>query len=101
MRFWCALVLTAAACNGHATGSGQVGYGAPTIEVTVDGVHLGPTAPDPGSSATLVDTRDQFAQITDSQLHVFAGSSVAGATCQLAFEQFGQGVAGIHVGGYQ
>src|SRR5438067_13067801 len=109
MRWWCALAwfaaagcaaFFAAACNGHATG-GPVGFGGPALEVTIDGVHLGPAAPDPGSSATLADTKDQFAQIVDSQLHVLAASSQAGATCQLQFEQFGDRVGGIHVGGYQ
>ncbi|HZS37027.1 MAG TPA: hypothetical protein VFF06_09375 [Polyangia bacterium] len=107
MRLVCAQLLSSAAllwfaasCNGHATG-GPVGFSGPTLEVTVDGTHLGPGLPDPGSSASLADTRDQFAQITDSQFRVFAGSTQAGATCQLSFEQFGENVAGIHAGGYQ
>jgi hypothetical protein len=99
MRYCCALLLFAASCNGHATG-GPVGFGGPALEVTIDGIRLGPAAPDPGSSASLVDTKNQFAQISDSQFRIFAGSAPAGATCQLAFEQFGDGVSGIHAGGY-
>lgn len=96
MKSCCALAVAylAAACNGHG-GTGPVGYGGPALEVTIDGIHLGPAAPDPGSSVSLIDTKNQLAQVTDSQLRILAGSTAAGATCQLGFERFGDGITPI------
>src|SRR4030095_6416627 len=72
---------------------GGFGFTSPTLEVTVNGVHLGPAAPDPGSSASLVNTRDPGSnRITDSQFHVSATSQVGGGGCQLAFDRFGDGI---------
>ena len=80
-------------------GTGSNGFGQPTLEVTVDGVHLGPAAPDPGSSASLIDQQDPSAG-AQSQLNVQITSSSAGATCQLSFERFGMDAAPIGFGAY-
>src|SRR4051794_29833721 len=39
-------------------GGTTVGFSAPTLELTISGVHFGPMAPDPGAFVDLVTTRD-------------------------------------------
>ncbi len=93
---WIAAALLLPACfppGGGTTTGGQVGFGGPMLEVTIDGNRLGPALPDPGSTANLVDTRDQLGQIATSDWSLLAASSVAGATCNLHLQRYGNGVA--------
>jgi hypothetical protein len=78
-------------------GSGAVGYSAPTLEVTVNGVHFGPAAPDPGAFADLVVTRDASGNAMGGSFRL--GASVGSAGCALAFDRYGSGV-GLGVGMY-
>lgn len=105
------LALLLAACDffpnqgdGGATsdGGGQFGYGKPTLEVTIAGVHFGPSAPDPGSRADYVNTRDSFTgRVTGSTFQAQASSSASGASCAVAVRRAGDGVDPIRVGAYQ
>jgi hypothetical protein len=102
MRIALGLALTLCSCHGATGGMGAYGFGGPTVEITVDGQHLGPAAPDPGAGASLVDTRDPASgAVTDSRFAATVASSSAGATCQLSFDRFGDGIPPIGVGYYQ
>lgn len=82
-----------------ADGGGQYGYSSPTLELTVNGVHFGPGAPDPGAGASLVTTRDATTgRITGASFRLAA--SLGSAGCQLAFDRYGDGAA-IRVGQYR
>jgi hypothetical protein len=80
---------------------GYVGPGAPSVEVTVDGTHVGPWTADATSYADLATTRDDAGQIvtTDLLIHVAsaAGSNPA-ASCDLHFDRFGMNVPGFAAG---
>src|SRR2546423_11161457 len=81
---------TAGAGGGSADG-GLVGFNVPTLELTVNGVHFGPSAPDPGAYADLVtmyDTTTGRAKGASFRLNVNLGS----AGCALAFDRYGDGV---------
>jgi hypothetical protein len=98
-----ALVMAAAAgCGGMAPSSGSTGsygFGTPTLEVTVNGVHFGPAAPNPGSAADLNTMRDALGASSGSTFSFSA--SAAGATCAGALQRFGMGAAPIVAAGYQ
>ena len=80
----------------------QYGFGKPTLEVTISGVHFGPSAPDPGSRADLVTNRDSFTgRASDTTLRVSASSSASGASCAIAVHRAGDDVAPLGPGGYQ
>jgi hypothetical protein len=101
-----ACVLLAAACGGAggADGgpTGPTGFGTPTLEVTVNGVHSGPTAPDPTSSASLVDARDATTgRLQQSQFSLGASAQASGAACALTVQRYGDGVAPVDVGSWQ
>lgn len=82
--------------------AGGQGYGKPTLEVTVGGVHFGPATPGGGSAASLVNTRDeQTGRIVDSVFRVAASAPSVGATCSLNAQRFGDGVAPIRQGSFQ
>ena len=98
--FWIA-VFFAAGCfpaTGAGSDGGTVGYSAPTLEVTVNGVHFGPAAPDAGAYADLVTMRDPTTgQTTGASFRLSATIGTAG--CALAFDRFGNGVT-LGVGQY-
>lgn len=97
--FWIAAL--AAGCfpaNGAGSDGGTVGYSAPTLEVTINGVHFGPAAPDAGAYADLVTTRDpSTGRTTGSSFRLSATIGAAG--CMLAFDRFGDGTT-LGVGQY-
>ena len=77
----------------------QVGFGKPTIEVTVNGVHFGPATPDSGSRASLVNVKDAATgRIQQSIFRLTAGASSVGALCVLSATRTGDGVAPITTG---
>lgn len=78
-------------------GTQQVGYTGPTLELTVNGVHFGPSAPDPGSAASLVTMRDSTGQATGASFRLSATLGTAG--CFFAFDRYGNG-ATLGVGMY-
>lgn len=65
------------------------GYGKPTLQITVSGVHFGPAAPDSGTSAQYANQRDGSGRIITSRFTLLG--SVSGATCAIAFERVGAG----------
>jgi hypothetical protein len=80
---------------------GYVGMGAPSIEVTVDGTHVGPYGVDTTAYADLATTRDTAGQIvtTDLTIHaVSAAGSSPSASCDLHFDRFGMNVPGFAAG---
>lgn len=87
--------------GGGGGGGGAVGFGKPTVEVTINGVHFGPSAPDNGSVAQLSTTRDgTTGAIIDSTFRVVAASNSTGASCSIALHRQGEDVAPIGVHGY-
>jgi hypothetical protein len=76
---------------------GVVGYAAPTLELTVNGVHFGPGAPDPGAYADLVVMRDGNGMPAGGSFRL--GASLGNAGCALAFDRFGRGTT-LGVGQY-
>ena len=81
---------------GDATGDGGTGgsgFTAPTLELTVSGVHFGPQAPDPGAFVDLVTTRDATDAPVSSTFRMSASIGTAG--CTLSFDTFGGGVIGV------
>jgi hypothetical protein len=86
---------------GTATGSdgGTSGvFTAPTLEVTISGVHFGPMAPDPGAFVDLVTTRDGGGKPTAASFRLSA--SIGQTGCALAFDRFGGDNPTIGVGQY-
>jgi hypothetical protein len=83
-------------------GTQMNGFGKPTLELTVDGTHFGPAAPDVASGAQLVTTRDSFTgQASDCTFRVVVSTSSVGDACNLAFDRQGQDIDPIGPGGYQ
>jgi hypothetical protein len=68
-------------------GTGGVGFTGPTLELTVSGVHFGPSVPDPGAFVDLVTVRDGGGKPTQSSFRLSASIGTAG--CSLAFDTFG------------
>jgi hypothetical protein len=83
--------------TGGSDGGTSGAFSAPTLELTVSGVHFGPTAPDPGAFVDLVTTRDGGGKPTMSSFRLSA--SIGSAGCALDFDRFGNGGA-IGVGQY-
>jgi hypothetical protein len=83
--------------GGGGGGGGGTGLVAPTLEVTISGVHFGPAAPDPGATASLVTTRDPSGQVSGTSFRMSATIGTAG--CALAFDRFGP-TGTIGVGAY-
>jgi hypothetical protein len=74
-------------------GGGSIGFGTPTLQLTVAGVRLGPSAPDPGSGVDVVDEVNPLTgRVTRSMITISASSAAAKASCQLYGERFGDGV---------
>src|SRR5439155_22360471 len=76
--------------TGGSDGGTTVGYTGPTLELTVNGVHFGPAAPDPGAYADLVtmhDTTTGRAMGSSFRLSANVGS----AGCTLGFDRYGDG----------
>ena len=99
------LCLDLAACDFSQPGSTpantnrQYGFGKPTLQVTVNGVHFGPAAPDSGSSASLVNVKDpSTGRIQQSIFRVSASAASVGALCILDAARAGDGVATIGAG---
>jgi hypothetical protein len=80
-----------------ADGGSSGAFSAPTLEVTVSGVHFGPTVPDPGAFADLVVTRDGGGKPTSSSFRM--SGTIGSAGCMLAFDRYGGGVP-LAVGQY-
>ena len=87
------------ATNGNPSG-GQVGFGAPALELTISGVRFGPAAPDATSAGSLSTTHDATGQISDATFQLGVSSSAIGASCQFAIQRFGTAIAGFNAGAY-
>jgi hypothetical protein len=70
----------------------------PQIEVTVDGVHVGPEVLSAGSYADFVDTAGSFGDASNSALTLHAVS--ADTAFNLAIVVFGEGIQPIHAASY-
>jgi hypothetical protein len=82
--------------------SGVYGFSSPTLELTVNGVHFGPSVADVGSAADLVTVYDQTTtRAQQATLQIVVSSAATGASCSMGFARYGDGVAPFHVGGYQ
>jgi hypothetical protein len=76
-------------------GGGAVPFSSPTLEVTISGHHFGPSVP--AGTASIVNSRDQFGNVTAGSFRLDANIGSAG--CTLAFDRFGPS-AGIGMGQY-
>lgn len=76
----------------------KYGFGTATLQVTVNGVHFGPAAPDGGSFALLVNARNQQGRITQSHFQIQARSTAAQAVCAIDVQRYGDGVSSIGAG---
>jgi hypothetical protein len=74
--------------NNNSNNNNQHGFGAPTVELTVDGVHLGPARADGSAAASLADTRDGLGTVVQSTFTVSASSSAAGADCGFTVQRY-------------
>jgi len=82
--------------------AGTYGFTGPTLELTVNGVHFGPSVADSGSAADLVTQYDQTTGAPQqSTLQISVSSAATGASCALGFVRNGDDVAPFHTGGYQ
>jgi hypothetical protein len=82
-------------------GGARYGFTGPTLELTINGLHFGPAAPDSSSSGQLVTTRDATTgRVTQSTLRVHASSAQSGAVCDLVADRFGDDIAPLGVGTY-
>ena len=89
--------------NDTTTNNNPSGFGTPTIEVTINGTHVGPTAPDSSSAARLTAmTNPQTGNVIESDFTVSVSSQSAGASCFIgATRQGTDGIAPFTVAGYQ
>jgi hypothetical protein len=78
--------------SGGGGSSGTRAFTGPTLELTVTGMHFGPAAPDSGSSASLVTTRDSLGNISGSSFRLGATLQAAGAGCNFAFDTYGSAI---------
>lgn len=76
------------------------GFGTPTLEVTVNGVHSGPAAPDGNSFVDLINQYDSLGTLTRSSLQIAGSSTAAGASCSMFVERYGNFVSSFGVGQY-
>lgn len=84
--------------TGSSDGGASGAFTGPTLELTVSGVHFGPTAPDPGAFVDLVTTRDANGTPTMSSFRMSA--AIGNAGCALSFDRFGTSGGAIGVGQY-
>jgi hypothetical protein len=77
------------------------GYQGPTVELTINGLHFGPSAPDATAGADFSAERDpQTGNLQQATLRVHATSATTGASCQIIAERFGDGIGPLGVGTY-
>jgi hypothetical protein len=77
------------------------GFGQPTLEVTVGGVHAGPVAPDGTAAASLIDVYDSTTgQLSQSSFQLSATGASVGAGCALNVQRYGA-VVPLGVGDWQ
>jgi hypothetical protein len=77
---------------GSATdGGGYVGPGAPSVQVTVDGTHVGPYAAAATAFADLTTTRDDFGRRIATGLKLHAEGGIA--SCDLELSRYGPEVS--------
>jgi hypothetical protein len=74
-------------------GGGAVGFGRPTLELTISGMHFGPSSPDPGSGVDLATSRDITGAVTSTTLTISASSASTGASCGFGFQRYGDSIA--------
>ncbi len=99
-----AVLCTGADCfpsnsSGDGGGGGYVGLGAPAVELTVDGTHVGPYAASPDARADLVTSRNPLGQVLSSELIIHA--SAGPAACDMHLSRFGTGVLPFGAGAYR
>lgn len=78
---------------------GYVGLGTPSLEVTVDGTHVGPAAASAGSYADLVTNRAQAGGGDDQSLAVHVVTASSGF--DLHVSRFGPSVPQLGAGAYR
>jgi len=87
--------------DGGASGGGAVGFGAPTLELTIDGTQFGPSIPDVGSGADITSTVDPTTgSVSDTVLRIATSSAATGAACNFSLERFGEGLPPWRAAGY-
>jgi hypothetical protein len=79
-------------------GGGGGSFGQPTLEVTIGGMHFGPSAPDTGSGVDLTTQRDATSQIVSQSLSISASSAASGASCALGFQRYGTSLSPLRGG---
>jgi hypothetical protein len=98
------LLVPFAGCGGFNDTSGDGGetngFGTPTLEVTVNGIHSGPAAPDGSSFVDLINQYDSSGTLTRSSLQIVATSTSANASCSMSVDRFGDFVSTFGVGQY-
>ena len=85
--------------DGGSTGTGYVGLGAPGVEVTVDGQHVGPSSATSAAFADLTSSVDQFGALNTADLLIHATGGIA--TCDLHVQKFGARVSQFSAAAYQ
>lgn len=84
------------------SGPNQYGYGAPTLELTINGIHFGPATPDSSSTVDVATSRDATrGQVDRASLSLHASSAAMGARCDFDLEKFGNGTTPLVVGTLQ
>lgn len=86
------------ATDGATAADAKSGFGQATLQVTVNGVHFGPAAPDNGSAAALVNAYNQAGRIYQSRFQLQAQSTAAKAACAIDIQRVGDGVSSIGAG---
>jgi hypothetical protein len=102
-RWWAVCLLAGAVgCGGSVASNDQTsGYGGPTVEITVGGVHFGPSLPGAGSSVSYSDTRDSEGNVVESSLRIDALTADGAARCGIALHRYGRSISPILASGYQ
>lgn len=85
--------------EGGGVDGGYVGAGAPSLEVTVDGVHVGPAPATVGAYADLTTTRDALGQLLSTNLVIHPMAMMA--SCDIPVARFGAGVQPFRAAAYQ
>jgi hypothetical protein len=107
MRMTIVVALLASGCGlfdsptdgGSTTSAG--GFGQPTLEVTVAGVHAGPAAPDATAAAALIDQYDATSgALAQSSFQLSASSATVGAACAINLQRYGA-VVPLGIGTWQ
>ncbi len=103
MKRMVCLFLVAGGCFGPTDSSttggttGSAGFGMPTLEVTVNGVHyIG--APDSGSHVDLINEYDSMGLLSRTSVNIVASSAAQGTACSLSVDRYGQFVTSFGVG---